>query len=713
MRTKIVWSWGLIAIALWVGAAFGSQNQSDHKLLFEKAKFAMETKGDLQGAIKLFQEIVAKYPKEKEYASKAQLYIGLCYEKLGNSEAIKAYELVLKNFADRPEEVAVARERLAALRQETAAAAAIVNLPMGTMYLEPYALSPDGTKVLGWNFDTGDNIAFYDTVADRTELITHFDWSEESFWANCPVWSPDGKQIAFSQNPNKPGSKAVEVYAADLKGKSRLLSRVEAHEIWPEDWLRDGSAIVVFCIYQDGAFALGLIPAAGGALKTLCPVQRVTFGSNASASPDGRFIVFSDGSLGARDLRIIGVDGGSSEVLIAHPADDYDPLWSPDGNHIIFKSNRHGGDALWGLTVNNGRAAGEPFLITDLAPGISPLNWISQGVAFSKTININDVYIQSIDPQTYEPVGKPRLIPYTPTGINSSPRWSPDGKYIAFTTNPLGRPWQSRIVVLPSEGGNAREYPIPIYRWYLITHTLSWLPDSSGIGFATYLANVETRQNTLLQLDISSGEWKTWPLPGVGDNNWTPIEWGSDGRSFFYARQSFLQVEPGILKQEMATGKEGYIHRLERGKGETVMNLRRSRDNKWLFIDLDKDSMLDESKSTAEILALDLDTGKVRTVYRGADDVGSLSLSPDGRTLLVLSDLEPNYGIAENLAIISVGGGPLKRLKIELTWPKGDGFLHGFAAPDWSPDGKQIAFTTWSAKDETFLMKNVIPKEKH
>jgi Tol biopolymer transport system component len=438
----------------------------------------------------------------------------------------------------------------------------------------------------------------------------------------------------------------------------------------------------------------------------------VTFGSNANASPDSRFIVFDEGRFGSRDLRTIGIGGGASEVLIAHPADDFSPLWSPDGNYIIFKSNRHGGDALWGLAVKDGRAAGEPFLITDLAPGVGLLNWISQGVAFSKTININDIYIQSIDPQTNELVGKPRLLPYTPTGINSSPRWSPDGKNLAFAAVPLGRPWQSRIVVLPSGGGEAREFPIPIFRWYLITHALSWLPDGSGIGFATPHGNIESRQNTLLKLDIYSGEWKKWPLPGVGDNNWTPLEWGGDGKSFFYARQSFLQVDPGILKQELATGKEGYIYRLERGKGETVMNLRRSRDNKWLFIDLDKDSKLDESKSAAEVLAMELDTGKVQTIYKGVDDVGSLSLSPDGRTLLVLCDMDSNYGVAENLAIIPAGGGALKRLKIEMAWPKEDGFLHGFAAPDWSPDGKQIAFTTWSVKDETFLMKNVIPASK-
>ena len=46
-------------------------------MLFEKAKYTMETKGDLMGAIKLFNHIIGKYTKEREYAAKAQLRIGI------------------------------------------------------------------------------------------------------------------------------------------------------------------------------------------------------------------------------------------------------------------------------------------------------------------------------------------------------------------------------------------------------------------------------------------------------------------------------------------------------------------------------------------------------------------------------------------------------------------------------------------------------------
>ena len=64
----------LIAFTAAILMAFGFQNSSEHKVLFEKAKFTMETKGDLKGAIKLFNEIVKKYPEAKLLLANEQRY---------------------------------------------------------------------------------------------------------------------------------------------------------------------------------------------------------------------------------------------------------------------------------------------------------------------------------------------------------------------------------------------------------------------------------------------------------------------------------------------------------------------------------------------------------------------------------------------------------------------------------------------------------------
>ena len=101
-----------IGVAAAVTVTSALQDASQHKVLFEKATFTMETKGDLQGAIALFEEIVRKYPNERDYAAQALLQIGLCYEKLGVEGARGAYQRLIKEYPGQTAAVAAARERL-------------------------------------------------------------------------------------------------------------------------------------------------------------------------------------------------------------------------------------------------------------------------------------------------------------------------------------------------------------------------------------------------------------------------------------------------------------------------------------------------------------------------------------------------------------------------------------------------------------------------
>jgi len=710
MRRKTLGT--LVGLALCVGVIFGIQYTPDHKLLFEKAKFAMETKGDLQAAVKLFQEIVAKYPQEKEYAAKAQLYIGLCYEKLGNSEAVKAYELVLKNFADRPEEVAVARERLAALKSGMPSGRSMTTLPKGVVFLEAFGVSPDGTKIAGLNYDTGENIVVYDTVTNRTEFVTHLDFSEGSFWADVPVWSPDGKEIAYEQYPNKSGAQGAELRIADLEGKSRLLLKTEDGEIWPLEWLPKRSALICVRQHQDRSYAFGLVPLRGGSFRTLCPVVGGPWGPWGSTSPDERYLVFTEGQPGSKDIRVISIDGEWSRIIVDHPANDDHPLWSPDGKYIVFRSNRQGSVALWGLGMKDGQAEGEPFMIEEMLPRTDLLNWTSQGLAFWKLNEINDIFIQSIDPETQVLLGKPRLIPYMSPGNNSCLRWSPDGKSIAFVTTTLDRPGQVHIVIQPSEGGKAREFLVPVYIWDPSTHTLSWDSEGRRLGFATFSMNTDKKQASILILDIDRGEWKTYLL---SDFPYSPphIEWSLDGMSVFYENRGEV-TDPGIIERNLETGKQRYVYRPEQEGNFRFSSLRCSRDHQRLvFHQENRDGP--SSMTFYDVIALEIETGDVKKIYSGTDGVGAPVWSPDGRNLLVLSGIKPSIegeGMGRELGIIPVAGGLLKKLKIDINWSTGLGFRHGFVSPDWSPDGKQIAFTARSVKEELFLMKNVISKNK-
>jgi Tol biopolymer transport system component len=688
--------------------------------VYEAALLKKEAEGDLQGAIQIFQKILKTFPDKREVAAKAQFQIGVCYEKLGTAEAIKAYELVLKNYADQPQLVTAARERLAALKQETAAGAPVVNLPLGETHIAPVAISPDGTKIAGTNLDAGINIVVHDTVTNRTEFITRFDWSEHSFGAGSPVWSPDGREIAFAQYPKRsgpqrdgPGPQKEELRATTLDGKSRLLWSNEDGGVWPVDWLQDGSAVLAIR-HDDRSYTLGLIPAAGGSFRTICPINIGPWGPQAQASPDGRYVAFTEGKTGSTNIRITSIDGKWSQVIVDHPANDVHPLWSDDGRYIIFRSERQGSNALWGLAIKEGRPEGQPFMIEEILPRASLLGRTSRGIAFCRWVDINDIFVQSIDPETNEPTGKPRPISYGPMVRNSSLRWSPDGKTVAFVSSTEDYPGRVRIIVQPSQGGRGQEFLAPVLSWEPFTHALAWSPDGRRLGFATPAHNTENKQSAVFHLNLATGEWKTQPLPNI-PYAFTCTEWSRDGGSFLYANHWAL-TDPGIVERNLETGDERYIYRPERGKNYLFWGLRRSRDNKWLVFHQDVQKGEDAGRNQAgdeQILALELETGKVRTIYAGAD-IGDAAWSPDGRYLLVLNAVEGqmDYDLARELGIVPFSGGPMKKLKIDVDWPAGAGFKHGFTSPDWSPDGKQIAFTARSVRDEVFLKRNIMPASR-
>jgi Tol biopolymer transport system component len=83
--------------------------------------------------------------------------------------------------------------------------------------------------------------------------------------------------------------------------------------------------------------------------------QPVTQGSrmvrSADVSPDGRQIVY-DTSLPQEDLFIVGVDGEQVRQLTNDPARDRVPRWSPDGQRILFYSDRGGGYQAWSIRAD-------------------------------------------------------------------------------------------------------------------------------------------------------------------------------------------------------------------------------------------------------------------------------------------------------------------------------------------------------------------------
>ncbi|NIM99028.1 MAG: tetratricopeptide repeat protein, partial [candidate division Zixibacteria bacterium] len=107
-------------------------------------------KGDLDAAIKIYERIFKEFPKDRPVAAKALLHVGLCYEKLGQEEAVRAYRKLINEYTEQLQEVEVARERLAVLIEASTPEKhnfRKIHVPTKLPFRGSGMLSPDGQKL--------------------------------------------------------------------------------------------------------------------------------------------------------------------------------------------------------------------------------------------------------------------------------------------------------------------------------------------------------------------------------------------------------------------------------------------------------------------------------------------------------------------------------------------------------------------------------------
>lgn len=148
-----------------------------------------------------------------------------------------------------------------------------------------------------------------------------------------------------------------------------------------------------------------------------------------SLSPDEKRVAFSRWDTHT-DIWTMDLSRNLSERLTAHPDIDFSPVWSPDGEHIVFRSSRRGTFDLY-RKASNGTATEE--LVVGSALAKRPHHWSADG-RFLLFEASNDVWVL---PMT----GDKKPFPFLSTRfLERQPQLSPDGKWIAFTSDESGAP---------------------------------------------------------------------------------------------------------------------------------------------------------------------------------------------------------------------------------------------------------------------------------
>ena len=166
--------------------------------LYQKGLTKEEGEGALQDAINIYNQVADNSNATTSLRAKALLHIGMCYEKLGTKEAVKAYQHLVANFPGQKNEVAIARERLSKLiTAESSKEIAIRQVWTGEGVDELGSVSADGDYLTFVDWKTGNLAVRNLKTAENKPLTKEGSWKDPRQYALYSQISPDASQVVY------------------------------------------------------------------------------------------------------------------------------------------------------------------------------------------------------------------------------------------------------------------------------------------------------------------------------------------------------------------------------------------------------------------------------------------------------------------------------------------------------------------------------------
>ncbi len=462
-----------ILVACFLAAMpLAAQNSTRADVELQKAIQREMVDGDLRGAMEAFRRLAAR-TAEPGVAAKALLHLAECHEKLGSAEAKKTYGELLRRYPD-GQEAAVARQRMAGSSQAKTSMA-VRKLWDGSRYGNTGSPSPDGRYLSFTRWVPNAEMGVLDTVTGQDWDVTKRPGAEYTM-AMSGIFSPDSSELAYSWWG--PDNKNELRIVPRTGGTPRTIFKAESGQVVPYAWTSDKRRILAKI--RPGN-RLAWISVADGSVTELTTMGRTQNGSNATLSPDGRFIAFDrPKSSNNRDFDVFVISSsGGAEVPIMEEVNREILLgWTPDGAHILVGSYRTGTMGAWLVPVKDGKPAGSPVLVKDSIGEVSSMGFDRKGTFY---YNVNpggshQVFTARLDAASGQ-ITSPVLANAQYLGGSWRPMYSPDGK--ALVMHRLGK--QSGtippgVIVVDLATGTGREANVPG------TGLFTWRSDSSLLG---------------------------------------------------------------------------------------------------------------------------------------------------------------------------------------------------------------------------------------
>jgi Tol biopolymer transport system component/predicted Ser/Thr protein kinase len=158
-------------------------------------------------------------------------------------------------------------------------------------------------------------------------------------------------------------------------------------------------------------------------------------------SPDGKRLAFCYAGARGLDIWVKDIDRDSPSRLSFFPGSNGSPVWTPDGKYIVFRSET---PAAPGPYIVRSDGSGEPQRLMDSKVNElpTPYSFSPDGkrLAFYASGNSGspDIFTAPVEGDPGHPrLGKPDLFVGTPF-VEFQPAFSPDGRWIAYTSNESG-----------------------------------------------------------------------------------------------------------------------------------------------------------------------------------------------------------------------------------------------------------------------------------
>jgi Tol biopolymer transport system component/tRNA A-37 threonylcarbamoyl transferase component Bud32 len=347
-----------------------------------------------------------------------------------------------------------------------------------------------------------------------------------------------------------------------LGGQARRIGNITAFDA---TWSRDGASI-----YYSKGRDIWVANGDGSGARKILTIAIDGVPNWMRFSPDGRLFRFGvrDNKFNSNSLWEARADGSGMRRLLSGDAwpNECCGAWTPDGKYFVFESMRGGSWNLWAMREKRDwwrKTNPEPVQLTtgemvaqSALPSVDGKSTFFVGitrrselvrfdaqkrsfVSYLPGISVEEVAFSSDGsriayaslPERNLWVCKPdgsdrRELTFAPLHIGA-PRWSPDGKQIAFSAHEPGKT-SSKTYVIPAEGGNPEQLTQGIpSEGNEDEIDPSWSPNGEELTFGSSFSTASSsRQHSIQILNLKSRVLTALPDSG----GYFSPRWSPDGR---------------------------------------------------------------------------------------------------------------------------------------------------------------------------------------